>query len=54
MPLDPKLSDQEQMRELLTAYKTTGKIGNTTPRNPSHAQQIAAAIVSRLRDPRAK
>ena len=29
--------------EMLRAYASTGKIGNTTPRNKAHAQQIALA-----------
>ena len=32
------------IKELLDKYKRTGKIGNTTPRNMEHAQQIANAI----------
>jgi hypothetical protein len=30
--------------ELLRAYKKTGKIGNTRPKNLAHAQKIATAI----------
>lgn len=50
MPLDPNLSDEQQMAELMQGFKATGKIGNTTPKNPKHAAQIAAAIVSRMRE----
>lgn len=33
----------DNIREMVSSYKTTGKIGNTTPRNMAHAKRIASA-----------
>ncbi len=32
------------VKELMDKYKSTGKIGNTTPKSSEHAQKIANAI----------
>ena len=47
MPLKSGKSDKTRsanIAELMKAYKDTGKIGNTKPRNSAHAQEIASAI----------
>lgn len=42
MPLGK--SKMKNIAELLRTFKSTGKIGNTTPKNLAHAQRIASAI----------
>lgn len=42
MPLGK--SKIKNIAELLRTYKSTGKIGNATPKNLAHAQRIASAI----------
>jgi len=37
----------QNIDEMVKAYKRTGYIGNTKPKNDSHAQQIAAAAAYR-------
>jgi hypothetical protein len=47
MPLKSGKSDKTRntnIKELMDAYKKTGKIGKTTPKNAKHAAEIAAAI----------
>jgi hypothetical protein len=47
MPLKSGSSDKtrsENIGELMHAYKSKGKIGNTTPKSKAKAAQIAAAI----------
>lgn len=47
MPLiksNSKLARSSNIRELLHAYKSKGKIGNTKPRGKKHAMKIATAI----------
>ena len=47
MPLKPghgRKTIQGNIKELLHAYKSTGKIGNTKPGSMAHARRIAAAI----------
>lgn len=47
MPLKSGRSDkviQENIRELVSAYEETGKIGNTRPRSKKDAIRIATAI----------
>lgn len=44
MPIDKRKSKDEIIKELLDKYKNTGKIGNVTPRDMNHAQEIASGI----------
>ena len=37
----------KNIREILSSYKKTGKIGNIKPKSMAHAQEIAAAIAYR-------
>jgi len=46
MPLKKGYSSKTRstnISEMMHSYEKTGKIGNTTPRNKDHAQQIAIA-----------
>ena len=47
MPLDESDSVSEMIEELMRSWKKTGKIGNVTPRDSEHAQEVAAAIAYR-------
>lgn len=44
MPLNPKMSIADMVKELMASYKENGKIGSTKPRNKAHALNIALAI----------
>ncbi len=44
MPIDKRKSHSNIVKELLDEYKKSGKIGNTHPRDLSHATSIANAI----------
>lgn len=47
MPLKPGRDTKTisaNIGELMSSYKSSGKIGNTKPRNAEHAQKIAAAV----------
>jgi hypothetical protein len=47
MPLEEgcgKKARSDNIRELMEKYKSSGTIGNTTPKSTKHAQAIAAAI----------
>lgn len=49
MPLKSGSSEaviQDNIAELVRAYRRTGKIGNTTPKNAQHAREIATAIAN--------
>jgi hypothetical protein len=37
----------DNIKEMMRAYKETGKIGNTTPKSKKHASKIAAAAAYR-------
>lgn len=53
MPLKKGKSDKtrsENIAELIRSYKETGKIGNTTPKNMTHAREIASAIAYDTQD----
>lgn len=46
MPLKSGKSQKTKasnIKEMMNAYKRTGKIGNTTPKNKAHALRIAQA-----------
>ncbi len=46
MPLQKGYSQKTRsanIAEMIRSYESTGKIGNVTPRNKAHAQQIAIA-----------
>ena len=46
MPLKKGTSQDtigSNIKECLSSYKKTGKIGNTTPKNMEHARKICAA-----------
>ena len=48
MPLyEGKENWGRNVRELMHAYHTKGRIGNTRPRSNAHAQLIANAIAAR-------
>ena len=53
MPLQSGSSEKvhsQNVKEMMKAYHETGKIGNTTPRNAKHAEEIAnAAAYSKAR-----
>jgi len=42
--IDKRKSKDVIIKELLDKYERTGKIGNTTPRDMKHAQEIASGI----------
>lgn len=42
-----KATLNHNITEMVQAYKQSGKIGNTSPRNLSHAYQIASAAAHR-------
>ena len=44
MPIDKRSSKDAIIKELMDAYKNTGKIGNIKPESIKKAQQIASAI----------
>lgn len=44
MPINPKKGRSGIISELMDKYKSSGKIGNTTPKSTKHAQKIASAI----------
>ena len=45
MPLDPNQSTDDMHREMWESYKSSGKIGDTRPRNDAHARRIISAII---------
>lgn len=52
MPLKKGKSKKVQssnIKEMMDAYDKTGKIGNITPRNRKHAQEIAIAASYRAK-----
>jgi hypothetical protein len=50
MPIDKRQSHSSIVKELLDEYKSSGKIGNTTPRDMDHARAIANAIAYKAKD----
>ena len=45
MPLKSgKKNVSSNIKELMDTYKSSGKIGNVTPKNKKHAAKVAAAI----------
>lgn len=48
MPLNPKMSYEEIVQEIMASYKENGKIGNTKPKSVRHALRIANAIAARM------
>lgn len=50
MPIDGRQSHSNIVKELLDEYKSTGKIGNTTPKDVEHARKIANAIAYKVKD----
>lgn len=47
MPLKKGMSQEafdSNVKELVDAFKKKGKIGNTKPKNKSHARRIAVAV----------
>lgn len=49
MPIDARKSHSNIVKELLDEYKSSGKIGNTKPKDLNHAQDIANAIAYKIK-----
>lgn len=54
MPISPKMSYEDIVREIISSYKEKGKIGNIKPRSMKHALRIANAIAQRMQSEKAK
>lgn len=52
MPIKKNQSHSEIVSELMSSYNKTGRIGNTSPRNAAHAEEIANAIAYKARHER--
>lgn len=50
MPINPRMSYEEIVREIIRSYKEDGKIGNIRPKSMRHALRIANAIASRVKN----
>ena len=50
MPIDKRQSHSNIVKELIDEYKSSGKIGNTYPKDMKHAQKIANAIAYKIKD----
>lgn len=50
MPIDPTMSHEEIVRELMNAYKEKGKIKNTKIESEEEALKIANAIAYKMKE----